>query len=195
MSPAARPVAERFWEKVDKGSDPDECWLWRAALNGNGYGNFAIAPHQFVGAHRFAYQALVGPIPDGLQLDHLCRNPGCVNPAHLEPVTHLENMRRGWKATAPACIRGHAYTPENTLTSPPSRNGRRECRECKRAYFEQRRRRMGSPPREARYKLDAEKVGAIRRSPANNSALAREYGVSVSLIRAVRQRLVWRDAA
>lgn len=103
-SQRAKPTTdERFWQKVDRG-EPDECWKWTAAHMPQGYGTFAISntadTSTFIGAHRYAYQALVGPIPDGLTLDHLCRNPACVNPAHLEPVTREENNRRAaaWKA-------------------------------------------------------------------------------------------------
>lgn len=87
-----RPVAERFWEKVDK---TGSCWIWTAQLNRHrgGYGMFW--DEKPVWAHRWAYEALVGPIPDGLVLDHLCRTPACVNPTHLEPVTIEENVRRG----------------------------------------------------------------------------------------------------
>lgn len=84
-------LASRFWLRVHK---TDDCWLWTSTLR-RGYGRFWIAPGRFVPAHRFAYELLVGPIPEGLELDHLCRNPACVNPAHLDPVTHRENVRRG----------------------------------------------------------------------------------------------------
>lgn len=87
---------ERFWAKVDRSGD---CWRWTGALARGGYG-FAVVgsrddPQRYRNAHRFAYELSVGPIPEGLELDHLCRNRRCVNPAHLEPVTHSENMRRG----------------------------------------------------------------------------------------------------
>lgn len=86
----ARPLADRFWEKVDKTGD---CWLWTGALV-NGYGVIhSGTKHTF--AHRVAYEMLSHPIPAGLVIDHLCRTPRCVNPAHLEPVTHTENVRRG----------------------------------------------------------------------------------------------------
>ena len=83
----------RFWRKV-KGGDVTTCWIWQASLH-RGYGQFAVSSRQIVIAHRFAYEELVGPIPDGLHLDHLCRQPKCVNPWHLEPVTPLVNVRRG----------------------------------------------------------------------------------------------------
>lgn len=85
------PVADRFWRLVDKSGD---CWLWMGA-KWKGYGQFGVQQSPGVWplrkAHRVAYELIVGPIPDGMQLDHLCRNPSCVNPDHLEPVTNREN--------------------------------------------------------------------------------------------------------
>jgi hypothetical protein len=75
-------TSERFWAKVYRG---DDCWEWLAAKSTAGYGRFKVAGG-LVQAHRFAYEDIVGPIPDGLQLDHLCRNRACVNPDHLEPT-------------------------------------------------------------------------------------------------------------
>lgn len=71
------------------------CWLWVGPIAGGIYGGFTPAPGQHTYAHRFAYEQLRGPIPANLEIDHLCRNTRCVNPAHLEPVTHQENLRRG----------------------------------------------------------------------------------------------------
>jgi HNH endonuclease len=86
-----RPTeAERFWAKVDK---TESCWLWTGAL-AKGYGQFGGTRKQRIQAHRWAYQELVGSIPEGLELDHLCRVRRCVNPAHLEPVTHSVNIMR-----------------------------------------------------------------------------------------------------
>lgn len=87
-------VLDRFWAKVSEG---ESCWQWTAATNGRGYGRFSHGPmrgqtHEL--AHRFAYEALVGPIPVGLTVDHLCENKRCVNPAHMELVTRAENTRR-----------------------------------------------------------------------------------------------------
>lgn len=85
----------RFWVKVEK---TESCWLWTGATNGLGYGKFKADPRTpAVYAHRYAYELVVGPIPEGLQLDHCCENPPCVNPAHLEPVTQAENVRRGFE--------------------------------------------------------------------------------------------------
>lgn len=128
--PKGPPVEDRFWTKVKK---TDTCWLW-TGTKPDGYGRFyydgAKRP-----AHRFAYELLVGPIPAGLEIDHLCRNHGCVNPDHLEPVTHAENLRRGktrawWNERKTHCKHGHPFTPENTYTYPGRK--KRGCRTCTR---------------------------------------------------------------
>jgi len=136
LSPISRDqpradVEERFWEKVQVGP---HCWLWLAGRDGNGYGKFSPEGRRLVGAHRFSYELLVGPIPDGLHIDHLCRVPLCVNPAHMEPVTCQVNVLRGIAPTArnarkTHCDHGHEFTPENTRRGE---SGRRICRECER---------------------------------------------------------------
>lgn len=133
--PLGRPAEERFWEKVDKDgplfADLGPCWLWTGGTS-YGYGLFWNVP-----AHRWAYENLVGPIPPGLHIDHLCRNPPCVNPAHLEPVTVRENTLRGVGTSAQNarktyCIHGHPFSDENTYR-PPS--GGRYCRTCLNAGY------------------------------------------------------------
>lgn len=125
----------RFWSKVRV---TDGCWEWKASHDTRGYGLLWLN-RRWIGAHRFAYELLVGPIPDGLEIDHLCRNKSCVNPAHLEPVTHLENMRRAdygskgdrgkHNAVKTHCPVGHPYTADNTKLY----RGRRSCRVCSQA--------------------------------------------------------------
>lgn len=93
------PLPQRLWAQVDK-TAPDGCWLWTGATK-NGYGAVYAAAGRSEPAHRVAYQLLVGPIPGGLVLDHLCRDRRCVNPEHLDPVTHAVNILRG-TGTQPA---------------------------------------------------------------------------------------------
>lgn len=114
------------------------CWLWLSSVNPGGYGEYL--PGRTLGAdgrrnptvraHRYAYEQVRGPIPPGLQLDHLCRVRSCVNPDHLEPVTNHENVLRGWatgERTVTRCKRGHELSGENLYCSP----GRRHCRTCR----------------------------------------------------------------
>ena len=138
------PAEIRFWHKVDKGG-PNGCWLWLGCVDGGGYGDFRVWPVK-VKAHRYAYELLVGPIPEGLQLDHLCRVRNCVNPKHLEPVTPKVNTRRGVGAAVSRarlnalthCKHGHAFDAENTYVHP--RTGFRTCRACRRERATRRRR-------------------------------------------------------
>lgn len=116
---------ERFWPKV---LISDGCWEWTAGKDNRGYGRFQADGFRL--AHRWAWFILNGPIPDGLELDHLCRNQGCVNPFHLEPVTHAVNVARAF-ADQTHCLRGHPYDAENTYRTP---GGRRRCRQCKLEY-------------------------------------------------------------
>lgn len=120
----------RFWSKVDQAGD---CWTWIAGQS-NGYGSFKVSGKS-VPAHRVAYEMTCGTVPDGLVLDHLCRNTLCVNPSHLEAVTRGENTRRGLKTYAlrNTCKRGHDITDPTNLKTRA--NGSSECRVCARASY------------------------------------------------------------
>lgn len=151
----SRPEAERFWAKVEHGSIPPyrpdlgPCWQWVASIIKDGYGHFGIKQSKrLVRAHRWAYEYLIGPIPPGLEPDHLCRNRACVNPLHLEPVTHRENVRRGesqlgHKARQTHCQRGHPFDETNTWRN---RDGNRACRACARESYYRRRRGTDTGP-------------------------------------------------
>jgi len=124
--------ATYFWARVDRnGPTPDyapslgPCWLWTGSLNRLGYGNGRY-DGRTMSAHRAAYTLLVGPIPKGMQLDHLCRVRRCVNPAHLEPVTQSTNMLRA-RSLITHCPQGHPYDEVNTYWH----RGRRNCRACR----------------------------------------------------------------
>lgn len=123
----------RFWAKVDKSAGANGCWNWTAAIV-NGYGKFWLG-EKFRAAHRLAYEAMRGPIPAGLDIDHLCRNRACVNPAHMEPVTRRVNTLRGVSSAAvnaakTHCDSGHPFDDKNTYR-PPGRPVR-GCRACNR---------------------------------------------------------------
>lgn len=124
---------DQFWKRVEK--QADGCWRWTGARNPEGYGQIYLGQYRKQPAHRFAYEMLLGPIPEGLVLDHLCRYTSCVNPEHLEPVTMAENIRRGLVpdtnrargAAVTHCRHGHPYDEENTYIRT---NGQRDCRSC-----------------------------------------------------------------
>lgn len=135
------PAEVRFWAKVDKsGPRPVSlmhrgvCWQWTAGRISSGYGQFYPIKRHGVLAHRYAYELMRGSIPDGLVIDHLCRNKLCVNPDHLQAVTQGENTRRGlgvstFNAFKTHCPARHAYDWANTYISP---RGSRICRTCAR---------------------------------------------------------------
>lgn len=141
-----KTISERLWEKISP--EPNSgCWLWIGTTHRKGYGQIRIGTrkkNKIYMAHRVSYEIHKRTIPDGLQLDHLCRVRCCINPDHLEPVTNRENCRRGltgkYQRAKTHCAKGHPYSPENTYWW----RGFRHCRECKRAdrrrYYRERER-------------------------------------------------------
>ena len=139
-------------ERVDRRAD-DECWPWLGYVMDNGYGKLTHKEEWSLLAHRLVYRFEVGPIPDGLDIDHLCRNRACVNPAHMQPVTRKQNLDRSplvalrreqqkrakqerrekhlatsnWNKFKTHCPQGHPYDEENTYYRA---NGSRQCRAC-----------------------------------------------------------------
>lgn len=145
-------LPERFWRNVRHAEGG--CWKWVGGTDRLGYGRAHVGGGKYQSAHRRAYESFVGPIPDGLVIDHLCRVRNCVNPEHLEVVTQRENVLRGSGVAAQAaakthCVNGHPFAGLNlTVTT----DGRRVCRTCARerdrAYKARKRmaREAGEPP-------------------------------------------------
>lgn len=137
------PLNERFWRQVN-GDSAATCWTWTGTTDKDGYGKF-VECGQWIASHRFAYEALRAEIPAGLQIDHLCRNRACVNPWHMEPVTHRVNQwRRASRTGEPLhstthCPSGHELNALNLYISP---EGGRTCRPCNRAVQSRRKARI-----------------------------------------------------
>lgn len=134
IAAAHAALTKRFWSKVQK---TPGCWMWTGQVTNSGYGNMKVMRRQRL-AHRLSYELLVGPIPFGLELDHLCSVRVCVNPEHLKPVTPRENVLRSDSVSAvnarkTACHRGHPLVGDN-LAMAPRGNGTkfRRCRTCSR---------------------------------------------------------------
>ena len=112
----------------------DDCWLFAGWIVTSGHGRLYARYENgkiiSVQAHVAVYEHMVGPVPEGLELDHLCENPPCINPEHLEPVTHRENTRRYYRNLT-HCRNGHEYTEDDIVYNPTGST--RMCRACKRA--------------------------------------------------------------
>lgn len=140
-------IEQRFWSKVERGA-PDDCWPWAEGLTAGGYGKFSGPRGATMLAHRYGYELVVGPIGEGLNLDHLCHtrvresctdvavcpHRKCVNPRHLEPVTMGDNLQRGntfqrANSEKTHCPADHEFDEANTQVNP---RGERQCRACRR---------------------------------------------------------------
>lgn len=143
-----RTQSDRFWSKVAKS---DECWVWTGTVHPHGYGRFYDHGNHAMPAHRWAYESAHGPIPLGMQVDHLCHDPHscpggygcqhrrCVNPDHMALVTAQENLARRSSVVVTHCPSGHPYDEGNTYRTPA---GTRQCVECNRIRARERQRRL-----------------------------------------------------
>lgn len=136
-------LIDRVAEKIDF---TDDCWIWTACRDEKNYGRIGVNGKSKY-AHRVLYELIVDQVSSGLELDHLCRNPPCVNPDHLEPVTHKINSLRGdvWKRKATHCPKDHPYDKKNTYILPST--GERKCRRCMADYKARKLRAAGVPER------------------------------------------------
>ena len=169
------------WIKFHSVEQANGCWDWAGALNKDGYGNTRYRGKSYV-ASRAAYEGFVGPIPEGLTIDHLCRNRKCVNPSHLEPVTFDENQRRRRglvkRALVSHCKRGHEYSEANSYYH----RGRRFCRACHKADKQQRYAKRQRP----RVRLSGDQVIAICQSAGPTKEIARQFDISDNHVRRIR---------
>ena len=157
-------VLDRFMAKVEK---TETCWIWKGARNRHGYGKISVGGQPRL-AHRVAYGLLVGPIADGLELDHLCRTPACVNPDHLEAVAHRTNILRGvslnaQRAAQTHCIRGHALEGDNLDPAALAKRGHRHCLTCRRERDRERHHRNQADPAYRAYKAANARASYQRR--------------------------------
>lgn len=141
----------RFWSKVEK---TDSCWNWNGAVNGTGYGSIYSIGTGLTMAHRFSYMLTHGEVPEGLTIDHLCRNRRCVNPAHLEAVDHRTNCLRGTGMSSRNASKTHCNCgrPFDIITSQGAR-GCRTCRNARQRLYNQRNKEVVNARDRARWKL------------------------------------------
>lgn len=145
-----KAVEQRLFAKLVWNGDEDECWIWEGSCTSAGYGEMMVSGRMAY-VHRLAYELFIGPIPEGLDLDHVkargCTSRACANPAHLEPVTRAENLARGdgvgegganFQRAKTHCPQGHPYSGANLYVS---KGGSRMCRTCGRDRLRERRRR------------------------------------------------------
>lgn len=188
-----KPPMERFLKRLQRAGE-DECWSFRGKHSTEGYGTFWDGTRQTY-SHRFAYEAFVGPIPQGLVIDHLCRNRACCNPKHLEPVTHAENCRRGARGRMVThCKDGHPLSGDNLVWV----NGRRRCLTCKRAQQREAyaTRRANEPRRPFTgrpilSKADIPVIRAMYAAGATHKAIAEQFGVVPTTIGHVIRGATW----
>lgn len=158
------------------------CWVWTGYRNVGGYGRVSINGKLLL-VHRIVYTALVGPIPEGLTLDHLCRNTSCVNPAHLEPVTLRVNTRRSDRTRASInaarthCPQGHPYDEANTRWW----GGGRFCRTCER----------GTPVKRGTTAMTPALAAAVREATGSQRQIAARFRVSQSHVGRIRRGEYW----